>query len=558
VQNSNYLIDPDYLYATNILKANPQGVPKANGDNERLCPNTWVSIDLTNFAVDPLNLPLTATLLTYPSHGILTNISLPNVTYVPNHCYEGQDSFTFKVSDGQYDSAPATVTLNISSGLYATPTLAQTCRGAPVSFGFYCGISCGGNPSYVVTSTNLAHGTLDTNSLPNYVTYTPTNANFTGTDTFNYLAYDDCGYAITGAVSIYVGDTGVNPNSQTALAGTNRPVNITLSASDNNNNDSCIDDASNYTYTVVGGPSDGALTNSGTNLIYTPNTGFEGLDSFQFTAGDGVWTSPIPATVKVYVVAGQTLTAGCNPFKTGPSVELDWFLDDAVQQMQTEGLNIRDYKIYSSTNSGGPYACIGTNTDVTQMSYTDTNAVAGHTNYYVVTFEFRDSSTGITYESPRSNEIIATGQNPDDLIAPDAIWEVTDVTTNRPPQRLGNLQAPFSSAYPNQYPGLYLLPNTYWPPLTTWSNHISMYIPSNVVLTNVLYAIAIDNSYQLYANTNYIGTGNNNNTYATWSSFQSFPANLLHHGTNDIGVVIQDIGSPDYFSMVVTTNTCGQ
>jgi hypothetical protein len=136
------------------------------------------------------------------------------------------------------------------------------------------------------------------------------------------------------------------------------------------------------------------------------------------------------------------------------------------------------------------------------------------------------------------------------------------------PTNVVRLQEPFSNEYTNQYPGLYPLPNTYWPPGTNgiysvWSNHIALLIPTGVNLSNVQYSIAIDNDYKLYLNNSNapIDALTNHEGFATWSSFKVFnnvAPNLLHWGTNDIGVVITDTAGIDYFSMVVTTNTCGQ
>jgi hypothetical protein len=357
-------------------------------------------------------------------------------------------------------------------------------------------------------------------------------------------------------VSITVGGAEITPSSQMVMTGTNQPVAITLSAVDY---DSCNDGTNYYAYTIVSGPTHGTLSGTPPNVTYTPNTNYEGVDSFQFTASDGVWTSATSASVTIYIVAGPILMAGCNPFKTVPLVELDWSLDNTVQQLIQQYNFISDYKIYRSAVSGSNYTCIYTNIDTRQMRYMDTNVVAGQTNYYVTTFEFKANGSGKTYESPRSNEIVATGQNPNDLIAPDAVWAVWDVTPNQPRVWKGDLQAPFSNEYPNQYSNLYPLPNTNWPAGTTWSNHIALVIPTNIVdLAQVKYSIAIDNDYWLYLNnsTNYIDMTNHEDN-ATWASFKTL-APGLHKGTNDIGVVIRDRGYITYFSMVVTTNTCGQ
>ena len=365
-------------------------------------------------------MPLTYAIQTWPAHGTLDTSDLPQVTYYAlTNCYEGQDSFTFTASDGQHTSAPATVTLFISSGVYANPvSVPPACLGTPVGITLDGGASCG-QVSYALLSSP-SHGTVDTNSMP--YTYTPTDTNFTGTDSFNYRVTDVCGYSVTNTVTITNGDAGITPNSQTLMTGTNQPLNITLTAN------SPLGCANAFNYSIVSGPAHGTLSGTGANRVYTPNS--EGLDSFRFTANDGVWAPISSSTVTIYVLAGPILTTDCDPFRTGPFVELDWSLDNAVQQMQQQGLYIADYKIYRSSVSGSNYTCIYTN-PAGQMSYSDTNVVAGQTNYYVVTFEF--TANGTTYESPFSDEVVASVQNPNDLIAPDATWDVWDVTANGPP-----------------------------------------------------------------------------------------------------------------------------
>src|SRR5262249_17776445 len=60
---------------------------------------------------------LTYSILTGPSHGTLTlsNPATGAFTYVPNADFHGTDTFTFGVSDGEFQSGPATVTLNVRS-----------------------------------------------------------------------------------------------------------------------------------------------------------------------------------------------------------------------------------------------------------------------------------------------------------------------------------------------------------------------------------------------------------------------------------------------------------
>jgi hypothetical protein len=52
----------------------------------------------------------------------------------------------------------------------------------------------------------------------------------------------------------------------------------------------------------------------------------------------------------------------------------------------------------------------------------------------------------------------------------------------------------------------------------------------------------------------------NHEGYAIWVPYQSFESvapGLLHYGTNSLRVVITDQGGINYFSMIVSTNTCG-
>src|ERR1035438_9881126 len=176
------------------------------------------------------------------------------------------------------------------------------------------------------------------------------------------------------------------------MTGTNRPVNITLTGSDYA--DACVD--SPFTYSIVANPTHGTLTGTGANRTYTPNHNYEGVDSFTFTTGDGVWTSS-PATVTLLLVAAPQLTAQCSL----RSIWRNWNLDSVVQGM---GLSLNNYQVYRSTTHGGPYTLIYTTPDSSQTMYVDASVAPGTTYYYVVTFSYQDPSTGTNYVSPYSNE----------------------------------------------------------------------------------------------------------------------------------------------------------
>jgi len=74
--------------------------------------NTSVNITLTATDVD--GDPLTYQVLTQPLHGTLSGVA-PDLTYIPNTGFIGNDSFTFKANDGRIDSLAATVQITVAS-----------------------------------------------------------------------------------------------------------------------------------------------------------------------------------------------------------------------------------------------------------------------------------------------------------------------------------------------------------------------------------------------------------------------------------------------------------
>jgi len=74
------------------------------------------SITLTGSDLD--NDPLTYVIVASPAHGTLSGTP-PNVTYTPTGNAAGVDAFTFKVTDGTTNSAPATVTITLSASVLA-------------------------------------------------------------------------------------------------------------------------------------------------------------------------------------------------------------------------------------------------------------------------------------------------------------------------------------------------------------------------------------------------------------------------------------------------------
>jgi len=136
------------------------------------------------------------------------------------------------------------------------------------------------------------------------VTYMP-NANFTGTDTFSYVVSDGKGGTATGSVTVTVnGPSGPNQaptaanDSATVSAGSSVTIDVLANDGDPNGDP--------LTITIDGPPSHGTATVTNGKVVYTPNAGFSGADSFTYIVSDGKGGT---ATATV-TIAVTTVTAG--------------------------------------------------------------------------------------------------------------------------------------------------------------------------------------------------------------------------------------------------------
>src|SRR5690606_38692581 len=69
------------------------------------------------------------------------------------------------------------------------------------------------------------------------------------------------------------------------------------------------------TFTIVAPPTDGVISGTGATYTYTPNSGYVGADSFQFTVSDGELTSG-PALVSINVLPAGPTTVFFDDFES--------------------------------------------------------------------------------------------------------------------------------------------------------------------------------------------------------------------------------------------------
>jgi hypothetical protein len=197
---SDYAGNSDSQTFTYTVIGPPNQKPVANPQTLSILEDTSLGILLTGS--DPEGSPITFTVVSSPTHGVLAGIA-PDLFYTPALNYNGGDSFKFKVNDGIDDSPLASIHINV------TPV-----NDAPVA------------------------------------------------------------------------------DSQSVTTLQSIPVMITLAGFDV--------DGDNLTYSIFTPPTYGTLSGSGQDLVYTPDAGYQGVDSFSFIANDGLVDS-IPALVTINI-----------------------------------------------------------------------------------------------------------------------------------------------------------------------------------------------------------------------------------------------------------------
>ncbi|MDQ0465710.1 VCBS repeat-containing protein [Caulobacter ginsengisoli] len=238
---------------------------------------------------------LTYTVVSGPAHGSVTISSNGQYFYTPDANYHGSDSFTFKVNDGTVDSNVSTFSLNLSSendAPAAADASASTNEDTAVTGSVHATDADGDSLTYGVASTTQ-HGSLSLNSDGSY-TYTP-NANYHGSDSFDFSVSDGHGGTDYGHVTINVGSVNDAPVAANGSGSGAEDSNITGSVQ------ATDADSDPLTYSVVSGPAHGSLSfNSDGTYTYTPNANYHGSDSFTFRANDGAANSNT-ATVSLNV-----------------------------------------------------------------------------------------------------------------------------------------------------------------------------------------------------------------------------------------------------------------
>ena len=251
---------------------------------------------------------LTATLVSGPAHGSLELKGDGSFVYTPADGYFGNDSFTYRASDGAGTSNVATVNLTVASRPpVGAPDSYSMTEDATLEIPALQGVlrndtDPDGQPLSAVVAEGPRNGQLTLNADGSF-RYVP-RANFFGTDSFTYRASD--GAAISAATTVTITVSAIADDAPRATNdGFSIPEDqtLTVTASGSVLKNDTDPDGDSLTAVLVTGPANGELTfQSNGTFVYKPKPNFFGTDSFTYRAGDGTNTSEA-ATVTVTVSA---------------------------------------------------------------------------------------------------------------------------------------------------------------------------------------------------------------------------------------------------------------
>ena len=210
------------------------------------------------------NDPLTYSVITKPTHGRLTGTE-PNLNYRPQPDFNGQDSFTFEVSDGKVDSAAATISITVTPG-NDPPTANDDSTTAEEDTPIIT-IDVLKNDTdpdkdrlVVINATQGRNGSVTINT-DSTLTYAP-GRNFSGKDSFSYTLSDGKDGTDTATVNVTVNAVNDAPSITSKPVETARvwaPYSYGVVAKDPDSGDRLI-------YSLIKNP-EGMTINEATGLI---------------------------------------------------------------------------------------------------------------------------------------------------------------------------------------------------------------------------------------------------------------------------------------------------
>ena len=171
--------------------------------NLNLTTSEDLPLSISFAGTDPDNDPLSLVNRTEPSNGVITGNGL-TIIYTPNENFNGTDSFTYQLSDGNDTSATASVNITISAindvPVAVTDQIEQTGT-APITIDVVANDTDADGDALTLTTVTPSVG--NATIVNNQLLYTP-DSNFIGQTTVFYIIQDSAGASAQGQAQIRI------------------------------------------------------------------------------------------------------------------------------------------------------------------------------------------------------------------------------------------------------------------------------------------------------------------------------------------------------------------
>lgn len=301
--------------------------PDANDDTASTSQGVPVAIDVlandsdTDGTIDPSTVEITE--FGEPAHGDLAiNETTGAITYTPEPGFTGVDSFIYVVRDdlgALSNEARVEVTVNDNGGSppVAVDDEAITDEGTAIAIAVLDNDFDPDGDPLTVTSVSTPTNGLATDNGDGTITYTPTDDNFNGTDSFVYTITDGQGGTSSATVRVTVNPVNDRPTANALSFGTaeDNSYDGTVTGSDGD-----PEVAQSLIFAVANGPFHGtvALDPATGAFTYTPEDDYNGPDSFSFTVSDDDSAGGTALTSSEAVVTIEMSAVNDAPLLTVP------------------------------------------------------------------------------------------------------------------------------------------------------------------------------------------------------------------------------------------------
>ena len=245
---------------------------------------------------------LTASTLTSPANGTVTIEADGSFTYIPNADFNGTDTFTYNLSDGD-NQAEGSVTITVNAVNDAPVGVDDTysaATGTVISADAASGVLANdsdvdGDALTVDLVADVTSGTLTLNEDGSFEYTADLTANPSGSETFTYALSDgDLQDSLT-TVSLQVTpqvDNNQAPVGQLDSYAAVEDETLVVSAENGVLSNDSDPDGDPITAVLLDAPIQGSITfNADGSFEYTPNQSSSGLDGFSYEVTDGSLTS---------------------------------------------------------------------------------------------------------------------------------------------------------------------------------------------------------------------------------------------------------------------------